>query len=163
MGQFNNVEGMFHGVSYNKFTSKVIRDAMTKKIVAVHHKVDDRRLRVAKLLKEHKITDAMLTDMVVQYMEDQKNRRERMSYSNSLRDPGDGSKPRETAVPAGAIANLVTEKKLIDTELAEVKRLQLITRNLKDKEPAVNASTGKLYQKTCVHTLTDDEIEYLGF
>lgn len=85
-----------------------------------------------------------------------------MSYS--IPNSGSsGNQPKETIVPAGVIANLVTEKELISSEMAEVKRLDLILRNLKDTEPFVDATTGELRQRAIVHMLDDADIEYLGF
>jgi len=163
MGQFNNVDSMFRGVSYNKFTTAVLRTAMTKKVAAVTAKIAERRTRVIKLMKEFKITDAVMGDLIIQYMNDQKRGQARMSYSNSVAATPAKPSTDEVTVPAGTIANLITEKGLIDSESGEVKRLNLIVRNLKDKEPVLDTKTHKLIQRAAVHTLTDDEIEYLGF
>ncbi len=166
MGQFRHAESMFRGVSYNKFTSVVIKSAMEKKILALKGKIEERRGRVSRLMSEHRITSEMLADMIIQYMKDQQEGRSRMSYSNSARSQAEGSQAPQADVvdvPAGAIANLITEKNLIESEGAEVKRLELIVRNLKELEPAVHADTGALYHRAVVHTLSDEEIEYLGF
>lgn len=166
MGQFRHAETMFRGVNYNKFPTPMIKVAMEQKIIALKSKVAERRGRVTRLMSDHRITREMLADMIIQYMKDQQEGRARMSYSNSVRPQSEGAQAPKTDVvdvPAGAIANLITEKNLIENESAEVKRLELIVRNLKDTEPAVRADTGELYQRAVIHSLTDDEIEYLGF
>lgn len=168
MGAFNEVEEMFRGVRYNKFTSPQVREAMTRKAEAVRAKIEERRGRIEKITRENEITPEALSDLIVQYTQDQRrgSSSHKMSYSipNSVSNSGSsGNQPKETIVPAGVIANLVTEKELISSETAEVKRLDLILRNLKDTEPFVDATTGELRQHALVHTLDDTDIEYLGF
>lgn len=167
MGDFRQVAGMFRGVSYNKFTSKQLTEAMNRKVSNINAKIAERKVRITKITKEHKITDAMLGDFILQYMRDREQGRTSVSYSNSIQPAKPvNSKaavtPEGVIVPAGVIANLVTEKELIENETMEVKRLELILRNLKDTEHYVTAK-GKLSQRAVVHTLTDDEITYLGF
>jgi len=122
------VASMFRGVTYNRFTTAVVREKMEAKIAALRAKVEERRGRVSKLMEEHKITPEMLSDMVIQYMKDQ----------------------------------IVTEKNLIESESEEAKRMVLIVRNLRDTLPAVDEKTGAPIERAVIHTLTDDEIDYLG-
>ena len=162
MGQFHEVDSMFRGVSYNKFTSDRLREAMTRKVTNITAKIEERQGRITKIRKENDISDAMLSDMILQYMQDQQRGQQRLSYSNSIQNTGTTNTPKEVTVPAGVIANLVTEKSLIETETAEVKRLGLILRNLKDTQPFVT-DKGELQERPVIHSLTDAEIEYLGF
>lgn len=168
MGQMHNVGAMFRGVTYNRFTTAVVRERMEAKIKALFAKVEERRGRVTKLMEEHSITSEMLSDMVIQYMKDQDRGTSRMSYSNSV-SVASGSavgpdlrSKTEVVVPAGAVANIVTEKNLIESETEEAKRMVLIVRNLRDTLPAVDEKTGLLVERAVVQTLTDDEIDYLG-
>ena len=164
MGAFNEVEEMFRGVSYNKFTSPQVREAMTRKAEAVRAKIEERRGRIEKITHENEITPEALSDLIVQYTQDQRRGSSSHKMSYSIPNSGSsGNQPKETVVPAGVIANLVTEKELISSETAEVKRLDLILRNLKDTEPFVDATTGELRQHAIVHRLDDTDIEYLGF
>ena len=165
MGAFNEVEDMFRGVSYNKFTSPQVREAMTRKAEAVRAKIEERRGRIEKITRENEITPEALSDLIVQYTQDQRQGRgSNLKMSYSIPNSGSsGNQPKETIVPAGVIANLVTEKELISSEMAEVKRLDLILRNLKDTEPFVDATTGELLRRAIVHMLDDTDIEYLGF
>lgn len=164
MGQMHAVASMFRGVTYNRFTTAVVREKMEAKIVALRSKVEERIVRVAKLMQEHSITAEMLSDMVIQYMKDQERGTARMSYnmaSGSAVGPDLRSKT-EVVVPAGAVANIVTEKNLIESETEEAKRLALIVRNLRDTLPAVDEKTGALVERAVVQTLNDEEIDYLG-
>lgn len=163
MGEFRSAARMFAGVSYNKFTSAQLKPAMDQKIVAVTAKIKERQGRVARLKEEFRITDAAFAGIVIQYMKDQQEGRSRMSYSNSL-PAASASSPQETVeVPAGTIANLITETGLIESEGSEIERMALIVKNLVDFEPATHANTGERVQRFVVHTLTDDELRYLGF
>lgn len=163
MGQFRDVDQMFHGVNYNRFTSAEVRTAMQGKVDAVSAKIRERAGRLAKIMAENDISDAMATDMVLQYMRDRERGQERVMYSNTARPRNvPNAAPREINVPAGIVSNLVTEKGLIETETAEVNRMILILRNLKDEEYYFEPRTGARLTRPCIHTLTDTEIEYLG-
>jgi len=164
MGAFNEVDDMFRGVQYNKFTSGQIREAMNRKVEAVRAKIEERRGRIDKITRENEITPEALSDLIVQYSQDQRRGGGiKMSYSIPNSNTSSGKQTKETVVPAGVIANLVTEKELITSETAEVKRLDLILRNLKDDQPFVDEKTGELRSRAVIHTLDDSEIEYLGF
>ena len=163
MGQFHDASGMFRGVSYNKFTSAALRAAMERKVQNVKAKIEERKVRIAKIREENSITDAMLSDMVIQYMQDQQRGQQRVSYSNSAQpNPQKKQEDGTVVVPAGVIANIITEKGLIESESSEVKKMTLILRNLRDTLPHVG-DNGLLVERPAVHTLTDEEIEYLGF
>ena len=162
MGQYRDVETLFRGVTYNQFTSPQLREAMTKKVAAVRVKIEDRQGRIRKIQIDNDITSEMATDLVLQYMQDQQNGRQRMMYSNSVRQQG-STTPKEINVPAGVIANLVTEKSLIEQETAEVTRLDLIIRNLKDDAYYTHPETGAVGKRQVIHTLSDNDMEYLGF
>lgn len=167
MGQMHAVASMFRGVTYNRFTTAVVREKMEAKITALRAKVEERRGRVTKLMEEHSITSEMLSDMVIQYMKDQDRGTSRMSYNMASVASGSAVGPdlrskTEVVVPAGAVSNIVTEKNLIESETEEAKRMVLIVRNLRDTLPAVDEKTGLLIERAVVQTLTDEEIEYLG-
>lgn len=166
MGLFNEVEGMFRGVSYNRYTSPQVREAMTRKLEAVQAKIAERVRRIEKIVADNEITPEALSDLIIQYTQDQGRHRNsplnKMSYSVSIAPKGN-EPARETVVPAGVIANLATEKELITSEQTEVKRLNLILRNLRDRLPCLNEKTGDVEQREVVHTLDDADLEYLGF
>jgi len=165
MGQWRDAGQMFRGVSYGRFSSEDVRTAMTKKVEKVMAKVKERKERVRLLMLEHHISNEMVTGMVIQFMKDQQEGRQRANYSLTLGQPDPGAPRAEEHpfVPAGVVSNLVTEKQLIESEAAEVRRMTLILRNLRDEEAYYAPDTGARLVRKCVHTLNDDEIEYLGF
>jgi hypothetical protein len=162
MGQWREVEAMFHNVTYNQFTSPQLREAMIKKVAAVRAKIEERQGRIKKIQADNGITSEMATDLVLQYMQDQQRGVQKMSYSNSAQPVG-AKTPQEVIIPAGVIANIVTEKSLIETENMEAKRLDLIIRNLKDEVFYNHPDTGLVCKRQAIHTLSDADIEYLGF
>lgn len=164
MGAFNEAEDMFNGVRYNVFTSTQIREKMEAKVRAVRGKIEERQGRITKIIADNGISPEALSDLVIQYNQDQKRGNAKMSYSVS-HNPGRsaGDRTPETLIPAGVIANLVTEKELVASETAEAKRMDLILRNLRDETPWVNERTGECYMRKAIHTLTDQDMEYLGF
>jgi hypothetical protein len=157
MGVFREVEVMFRGIVYNKFTSSVVRAALTAKVKAVQDKIEERHRRVEKIIADNEITPEAMNELILQYMQDQqRGNRNKMSYSTATLRIG-----TEKVVPAGVVANLATEKELISNETAEVRRMALILRNLKDTQPHVD-DEGRLVERPTVHTLDDTDIEYLG-
>jgi hypothetical protein len=163
MGVFREVEVMFRGIVYNKFTSSVVRAALTAKVKAVQDKIEERHRRVEKIIADNEITPEAMNELILQYMQDQqRGNRNKMSYSTAavpMRNVAGAS--TEKVVPAGVVANLATEKELISNETAEVRRMALILRNLKDTQPHVD-DEGRLVERPTVHTLDDTDIEYLG-
>jgi hypothetical protein len=152
---------MFRGVSYNRFTTAQVRTALEAKVVAVRDKVSVRRQRIEKIAVDNGITPEAMSDLVVQYMQDQQKGRSKMTYTVSNSPQGSTPGSNETLIPAGVIVNLVTEKELITNEVAEIKRMELILRNLRETLPALSEA-GELVQRPVVHTLDDSDIEYLG-
>lgn len=163
MGAFYEVDDMLNQVVYNRFTSPEIRAKMQEKVVSIRAKIEQRLGRITRIIADNGITPEALSDLVIQYNQDQKRGGGgKMSYSVSAANAPAGSRAPETLIPAGVVANLVTEKELVASETAEVKRLDLILRNLKDSTPYVNETTGATYQRTAIHTLSDSDMEYLG-
>lgn len=163
MGQIHHVPGMFRGVTYNRFSTEVLRERMGAKVHMLADKIKERQGRIEKIMSEHGITSEMLSDMLVQYMKDQERGHSRMSYNTASMAAGPNLQQKnEVAVPAGVVANIVTEKGLVESETEEANRMILIMRNLRDTLPSVDEKTGTLIERAVVHTLTDEEIDYLG-
>lgn len=165
MGTFHDADRMFRGVNYNKFTSAAVKAAMEKKIVAVTAKIEERKNRLQRLMLDNDLTDAALNDILVQYTRDRERGVEKMSYANSAspRAPRASDQTEERMVPAGVVMNLVTEKGLIESEKGEISRMQLILRNLRDLEWATSPTTGEAIERVAIHSLSDDDMLYLGF
>ena len=168
MGNVRDADRLFGGITYNSFTTMEIRDAMKTKVDIVLAKIEARRGRLSKIMVEYEISSERVADLVLQYMRDQENRRNVASYSNSLVTGGAGggaglpTQAEEKLVPAGVVANLVTEKELIESESREVTKMRRVLANLRAERPTVHKETGALTQQAVVHTLSDDEIDYLG-
>ena len=45
----------------------------------------------------------------------------------------------------------------------QLRKMELVLRNLRDTELYQTRDTGETRERRCVHFLTDDELEYLGF
>lgn len=163
---------MFRGVTYNRFTTAVLRERMTAKVAALGAKVGERRGRINRLMEEHGITQEHLSNMLVQYMKDQEQGRSRTSYNfasnvalgaaSSIAAGPNLQMRGEVIVPAGVVSNIITEKQLIESETSEAERMSLILRNLRDTLPVIDEKTNTLVERPVIHTLSDEEIDYLG-
>jgi hypothetical protein len=162
MGGIHHVAGMFRGVNYNRYLTDSVKEKMEAKVVALDAKILERKGRVEKIMVEQGITHEAMGDMLVQYMKDQEKGTQRFQYSTNAA-PSPGAPKGEVMIPAGIISNLVTEKNLIESETEEAKRLRLILRNLRNTELFYHPQTGQTESRRAIHTLSDDELEYLGF
>jgi hypothetical protein len=169
MGQFRHTETMFRSVTYNQFTSAELKVAMGVKRKAILAKIEERKGRINALKAAHGITSEIMEELLTQYARDQERGQMKMAYtySNSVgAAPGAGGSKTaqdEVIIPAGVITNITTEKGLIASENDELKHLDLILRNLKDEVYYNHPDTGVTSKRMAVHTLTDDEMEYLGY
>ncbi|MEC9440728.1 MAG: hypothetical protein VYE40_06500 [Myxococcota bacterium] len=146
---------MFEGTSYSIKTTEQLREAFTKKIEEVDLRIKDRRQRLIKLREDNALSAERLAQLVSLF------RRDSSAYiTNYNRQNAQDGEP---IVPAGVIANIVSEYDMIENEQDQIQRMQLISRNLLDEEPYYNPRTGEHGIRPCIHELTDDELEYLGF
>ena len=74
-----------------------------------------------------------------------------VSYENQ------GSGEGEALVPAGVIANLVRERQMIDSEVEQIRKLELILRNIRDEELYEVPRTGEIKTRPSIHELSDEE------
>lgn len=155
-----DIEYMFHHIKYTK-SSDEIRERMKEKVVALKAKIQERKGRIAKIREEFKISDKIYIDLLEQAREAQKKGQNRMSYSisnsRSSDDGGGLQESDELVIGAGTVNALLTESDFIKSETAEAKKLELISRNIKDEE--TDWSGGRKLG----HTLSEAELEYLGF
>ncbi len=151
MGHYiKRTERLFDGVLYNTKTSSEIREAMTGKVKAIQKHMESREERIKKIRDEYSINAERLATLVMRFKEDQSDFK---SYEQQ-----DGS-----IVPAGVIANLIQERSMIDSELNQVRKMELVLRNLRDEEFYTHPRTGEVCKRQALHELDDDELEYLGF
>jgi hypothetical protein len=146
---------MFEGTSYSIKTTEQLKEAFTKKIEEVDLRIKDRRQRLIKLREDNELSAERLAQLVSLF------RRDSNAYITNYnrQNQNDG----EAIVPAGVIANIVSEYDMIENEQDQIQRMQLVSRNLLDEEPYYNPRTGEHGIRPCIHELTDDELEYLGF
>jgi uncharacterized coiled-coil protein SlyX len=147
----NDTESMFDGVRYNRKTSPEIREAMQNKVVQLRDKITHREERIIKIREEYSIDAERLATLVMRFKESSKSNMQ--SYEHQ-----DGP-----IVPAGVIANLIQERSMIDTERDQIRKLELVLRNLQDEELYTHPRTGEIGKRLAVHRLDDEELEYLGF
>jgi len=163
MGMPRNADSMFRGVHYNTLTTPALREKMENKVLAVLRKIDERILRIKRLREEHGLSEAQMVEVVMRYRNDQAKGKTVPAYSNSSVPTQGAVATTEKFVPAGVLANAATEWDLIESERAEVERMKLILRNLKDMEWATHPQTGVLIERMATHSLSDDDMIYLGF
>lgn len=149
----DRVDAMFEGVRYNTKTTPDLRQAMTLKVEAIQALIEEREIRTKRLRDEYGIDAERLAVLVVRYQEEGSF----VSYDKQ------GGARGETLVPAGVIANLVEERRMIDSERDQLSKLELVLRNLQDVELYEEPRTGEIKTRAPLHRLSDDELEYLGF
>ncbi len=145
---------MFESVRYNTKTTPELRESMQKKVKELGARIEDREGRMKRIREEYQIDSERLASLVMQY---QNRNSDFVSYQ------AQGNSPREAVVPAGVIANLIREREMIDSERGQIRKLELVLRNLPDTELYNDPKTGEVKSRQPLHQLTDDEQEYLGF
>ncbi len=159
---------MFESFTYEK-SSAEIKEKAKAKIAALEAKVKEREARVARIRAEYEITDQALVDILTQARGAQRDNN-RMSYSyktslgNGVTTAQTAQGPEERTIGAGTINNMLTENDFIESERKQVKRLELIVRNLKDLPDAnVRVVSPGETRPLRGPSLREDELEYLGF
>lgn len=143
--------------TYQKPMAEVI-EKMEAKAAFLEAKVTDRQGRVARIREAFDISDADMIDLLTQHANPvTTNAQVKMSYTI---ETNGGEEGEVRIIAAGVIQNLVTEKSLIEQEQETIKQLKRICRNLK---PITHfGENGEAYTQDFV-TLSDSELEYLGF
>ncbi len=152
---------MFESFTYEK-SSVEIKEKAKVKIATLEDKIKEREARVTRIRTEYEITDQALVDIMTQARSAQQ--RDKMSFSYKTTHNATAQGPEERTIGAGTINNLLTENDFIEAERKQVKRLQLIVRNLKDlPDQNVRVVTPGETRPLRGPTLREDELEYLGF
>ncbi|MCB9755412.1 MAG: hypothetical protein H6713_36190 [Myxococcales bacterium] len=152
--RIENTTTMFRSVVYNIKTTPELRGAMERKLEELTGLIEAREGRVKRLREEYEIDAEQLAQLVIKFQNDDSGF---VSYNQQ------GGGPREKLVPAGVIANIIREREMVDSERNQIRKLNLILRNIKDEEFFTHPRTGELGTRRCLHELTDSELEYLGF
>ncbi|TQF09790.1 hypothetical protein FJV41_42850 [Myxococcus llanfairpwllgwyngyllgogerychwyrndrobwllllantysiliogogogochensis] len=145
---------LFESVRYNTKTTPDLRGAMRKKVEELETRIAEREGRLQRIRDEYQIDPERLATLVIQY---QNKESAFVSYQ------AQGGSPRDTVVPAGVIANIIREREMIDSERGQIRKLELVLRNLPESELYNDPRTGEVKSRQPLHQLTDDELEYLGF
>jgi hypothetical protein len=154
--QVQRLDGMFN-FTYEKSSAEIV-DRAKVKAAQLRAKIEEREVRIRRVREEYKITDAVLIDILAKARAAAKRGENMISYSNSL-PPQDGDQPEEVTIGAGVVNLLLTEGDHIEGEKANVDKLDMIVRNLKDKREF--APDGKEY--AAGYQLSSTELKYLGF
>lgn len=149
------VEHMFSFV-FEKPSAEIVEKAKIK-ADCLRSKIEERQIRIAKLREEYKVTDAILVDLLTQARNAQRRGEAKMSYSVQNTAARTGGINDEVVIGAGVVNNLLTESDFIEAEKTQVKRLDLIIRNLRDLPRERNSTMER------GHVLSYEELEYLGF
>jgi len=156
MGHYiNRTTEMFEDLTYSIKTTDELREAFAKKIDVVSARVKERGERIVQLREDNELSAERLAQLVSLFQRD--------SDAYLTNYDRQGQEPGEKVIPAGVIANIVREYSMIDNEKQQIHRMKLVSRNLRDTEPYFNPRTGEHGIRPCIHELTDQELEYLGF
>jgi hypothetical protein len=154
--QVQRIDSLFN-FDYVKTTAEIVHRAK-EKAAQIRAKIEEREARIRRVREEYKITDTVLLDIMNRARAASKRGENMISYSNTVQPP-DGGSQEEITIGAGIIELLFTEEDHIAGEKANVEKLDMIIRNLKDKRRF--APDGKEYTEG--HQLTTPELRFLGF
>ena len=147
---------LFSDVRYRTKTTAEVREAMLRKVRLLTTLIAEREERVKTICRDNQIEQAYLVDLILQYQKS--DRKPFVSYA-----PQQQGIPSEVVVPAGVVASIVREKEMYESERGQLKRIELILRNIRDEELYHDHKTGEVKTRLCLHSLSDDDLEYLGF
>jgi hypothetical protein len=160
--QARNIQHLFV-FSYEKSYHEII-DKTHAKIGKIKAKIEERQTRIARLRKEYSIDDGALIQLLTEARKNAANHaaNNMYSYSSTSNAPvGSGNRMEERTIGAGAVNDLLTENDFIESEKDQVKRLELVARNL-GPITRFASGDGTKYEQTHFD-LSTDELEFLGF
>lgn len=151
----SDLSGWFDSVEYNTKTSAELRTAMDKKKTEIEGNIKVRTVRIEQLCEQYQLTGERLTTLMMEF----NNRDHDTMVSFEAQTRADG----EQLVPAGVIANIGQEQRMVKNERVQIAKLELVSRNLCETEQFSVSGTGEIKTRPCTHKLDDDELIYLGF
>lgn len=154
--QVQRIDTLFN-FTFEKSATDIV-DKAKAKALSIASKIAERETRIRRAREEHKITDAVLLDIMVQARDQMQRGAMAIAYSTKVRSD-DGLREEDVTVGAGVVNMLLTERDHIEGEKSQVEKLDMIVRNLTDLRRF--APDGKEYQKG--HELTGAELKFLGF
>ena len=135
--QVQSIDRMFN-VTFEKSADE-IKAAAVAKALSIRDKVEERIVRIKKMREEHKITDAVLIDIQQQMRADMQQGLH--AIYNSTVQSNDGGGEMTVSVGAGVVNFILTESDFISGEKAQVERLDLMVRNLRDVTRRTSSGT----------------------
>lgn len=154
--QVQRIDNMFN-FTFEKSAGEIITAAKNK-AADVRNKIEERSVRIQKMRTEYKVTDAVLIDIQNQMRAQHKRGEDRMSYTSNAQTSAGGVQ-EEVTIGAGVINFLLTEQDHMDGEKAQVERLDMIIRNLRD----ITAYTANGTSYVTKFKVGYEELKYLGF
>lgn len=140
-------------------TASEIKEKAGLKILAISKKIEERQGRVARLREEYQIDDGALVQLLTAAR--RQAGADRFSYTTSNSAVAGGTNQmEEKTIGAGVVNNLLTESDFIESEKADVRKLNLVIRNLRPLPRF--AQNGMPYAEDSF-ALSDEELEFLGF
>lgn len=143
-----SLSGMFN-FTFEK-TSEEIVAAATRKRDSIRTKIGERESRIANIRSEYKITDESMINMLAKARQQNE-----LHYNNSSAIPANAMTEGNVTIGAGIVNMLLTERDFIEGEKAQVEKLDVIVRNLRDLPNDKGGVRG--------HRLSYEELRYLGF
>lgn len=143
-----SLSGMFN-FTFEK-TSEEIVAAATRKRDSIRKKIGERESRIANIRSEYKITDESMINMLAKARQQNE-----LHYNNSSGIPANAMTEGSVTIGAGIVNMLLTERDFIEGEKAQVEKLDVIVRNLRDLPNDKGGVRG--------HRLSYEELRYLGF
>lgn len=147
-------------LSYRK-TAKEIVGAAISKVASLKSKIEERKLRIEAIRKEFDIDDKALIELLTAARKQSQAMSFSYSTSTSMSNATVGNKGRmeEKQIAAGVVNNLMTEQDTIEGEKDQVKKLELVIRNLQEFPNYQNG----VELPTTGFPMTEEDLEYLGF
>jgi hypothetical protein len=152
--------------TYQKSTTEVATKVEAKS-KALMEKLAERRARVQKIRSDYGIDDKAWIEVLEQKRHDSSHQLASYSFTNS--GPAgptgptgsQGEQVQKSSIAAGLVQNLLTEGDAIKAEEAAVKRLDMISRNLRPIS-RMNERTFDHWTDPLV-LLSENDLEFLGF
>lgn len=162
-----DANSLFRGVKYNQVTRAELLPKLSKKVEQLKAKIEERKERLEEIRGRFKINREGMLELIAKYLRDQQHGRSVATYS--LSNSAVPSAPEmkdvsEVAVPAGVIANIVTENELIENEQELVKKISLVAHrlNVQPQLFKVHPQTGATIAVDPIYELSDHELEFFG-
>lgn len=152
-----NVDYLLNNVEYFKTAGEIVEKCRIK-IASLSNKIEERKGRIKAIRTEHQIDDAALVELLTAMRKNADQRS--FSYSTGPMGDNSGRGSEERTIAAGTVNALLTESDFIESEKAQVEKLDLIVRNLK---PVRRFSSDGTELPDAGFNVGHSDLRYLGF